>query len=108
MAKKVYVVAIALLLIYSVGATAYIIGSRRAYESKLDDSIRKAQALDEELGRARTLIDSTSLGLERALGRVAEMQSRDRRITELIGAIKTAISGLIGYIAEAQGAAPEN
>ena len=108
MAKKIFTVAFALLLIYSIGSTVYIISARNAYRTAIDDGIRKAEALNAELGRARTLIDSTSLGLERTIGRVSQIQDRNTRIVELIVGIKTAISGLIDYIGEVQGTAPDN
>jgi len=108
MAKKVFIVAFCLLLIYAIGSTLYIISARREFRSRLDDSIRTAETLNAELGRARTIIDTTSLGLERTIGRVEKMQDRNQRIVELISGIKTAISELIGYIAEVQGEAPDN
>jgi len=108
MAKKVFIVAFALLLVYSIGSTAYIVSARREFKSQLDDSIRTSKALNAELERARSVIDTTSLRLERAIGRVEKMQDRDSRIRELIGAIKGAIGELIGYIAEVQGEAPDN
>lgn len=108
MAKKVFVVAFGLLLIYAIGSTCYIISARANFRNQLDDSIRKVEALNAELGRARTLIDSTSLGLERTIGRVSQIQDRNTRIIELINGCKSAISGLMGYIASVQGEAPNN
>lgn len=108
MAKKVFIVAFGLLLIYAIGSTAYIISARNSYRTAIDDGIRKVEALNAELGRARTLIDSTSLGLERTIGRVEKIQDRNTRIIELINGCKSAISGLMEYIAEVQGEAPNN
>jgi len=108
MAKKIFIILFIFLVIYSFTATLYCISTRNKYRSELADSVRTITELTAELGRARTLIDATSLGLERAIGRAEKIKDRDSRIRELISAIKTAISELIGYIAEVQGEAPDN
>ena len=103
MAKKVFVVAFGLLLIYSIGVTWYTISARARYSNIIEQNYRTAQSLDAELGRARRIIDTTSLGLEQTIGRVSQMQDRNQRITELISAIKGAIGKLIRYLEETQG-----
>ena len=103
MAKKVFVIAFGLLLIYSIGITWYTISARARYSNIIEQNYRTAQSLDAELGRAREVIDTTSIGLEHAVGRVSQMQDRDSRIRELISAIKGAIGKLIRYLEETQG-----
>lgn len=113
--EKIITFIIAFLCIYSLGCTLFIISIRSRYNSDVQDYERKIASLTETIERITETADRASLGLERAIGEITAsraiigtIQERTRAIEKLTGAIREAITELIGIVQESYGTAPEN